>query len=61
MTRRDYELIARVIRELAPLALSREHIAKQFAWAIREHDNRNFNVDRFLDACRGVTNEPERS
>lgn len=51
MTRKDYELIARAIRECPSDNFTREELAKHFAWAIREHDNRHFNIDRFLAAC----------
>lgn len=56
MTRRDYEVIARVIREM-PTTFPRERVAKQeyaraFADALTE-GNPAFNRERFLSACMG--------
>jgi len=52
MTRRDFNLIAGVIRQL-PSPVSRDALARAFAVALPA-TNPNFNWDRFLSAC-----EPE--
>jgi len=52
MTRRDFNLIAGVIRQL-PSPVSRDALARAFA-AELPATNPNFNRGRFLDAC-----EPE--
>jgi len=49
MTRRDFNLIADVIRQLPP-QVSRDALARAFA-AELPVTNPNFNRDRFLDAC----------
>jgi len=49
MTRRDFNLIAGVIRQLPP-QVSRGTLARAFA-AELPTTNPNFNRDRFLDAC----------
>jgi len=52
MTRRDFNLIAGVIRQL-PSPVSRDTLSRALAEALCV-TNRNFNGDRFLAAC-----EPE--
>jgi len=49
MTRRDFNLIAGVIRQL-PAQVSRDALARAFA-AELPATNPNFNLGRFLDAC----------
>lgn len=51
MSRKDYELIARIIDEL-PTGdeVDRLIIAKEFAWALA-HENPRFDRERFLKAC----------
>jgi len=49
MTRRDFNLIADVIRQLPP-QVSRDALARAFAIALTT-TNPAFDVVRFLDAC----------
>jgi len=49
MTRKDFELIARTIRELPLSAVSRRKVAVAFADELRS-TNSNFDRDRFIKA-----------
>lgn len=52
MTRKDFELIARTIKNKTETAVARNHFAKVFADALQEHTgNANFDRARFLKAC----------
>lgn len=54
MTRKDFELVARTIKNLMRLdATSREYVATKFADAMA-NANANFDRAKFLKAC-GVT------
>lgn len=50
MTRKDYQLIARVIAGLGMDGESQAWIARAFAEALAD-ENERFNAERFLDAC----------
>lgn len=50
MSRKDFELIARVIREARIAPDAREEVAIKFADELRA-TNINFQRGRFLDAC----------
>lgn len=50
MSRQDFELIARTIRDLPEAPEVRERVAKEFARALGWSHPR-FNTDRFLTAC----------
>lgn len=51
MSKRDYELIAQIIREMDNCDGASEALARKFAYAFRER-NRAFNIDKFLAACK---------
>ena len=56
MTRKDYELIADVVRNLNVAEDTRKEIAGGFASAL-VCDNLNFMPSRFLEACRPCEDE----
>ncbi len=60
MTRKDYELIARLIRGDGLNALSREDLAEAFADELA-HTNPRFDRERFIAACMSEEPEAERS
>lgn len=53
MTRKDYELLARVIRHLDLTHMQRGYVADQFADALLR-TNPRFNRERFFDAATGT-------
>lgn len=53
MSRRDYELIARVIRRVATRRDACLNLATAFAEELKK-DNSNFNRERFVAACMDV-------
>jgi hypothetical protein len=52
MTKQDFELIARVIRDRNPLTTDRRSLAEAFADELRQ-TNPRFNRARFIAACVG--------
>ena len=50
MTRKDYELIARVVHSIDAKDNTREYVAELFADALKPA-NANFDRGRFLMAC----------
>lgn len=46
MSKKDYELIARLLKQ----ANASEELIRSFAYALRE-GNRAFKIERFLQAC----------
>jgi hypothetical protein len=62
VTRKDYELIARTIRELPEAPEVRARVAAEFAIVLKIeggydlNGNRRFKSDRFLAAC-GISTE----
>lgn len=51
MSRKDYELIAEIIRGLELDAELHDQVARAFAFNLTPTNHR-FNVDRFVRACR---------
>jgi hypothetical protein len=54
MTKRDYELIAKVVADAELPKDQRARLAMQFAAALRG-TNERFDVERFTAACMGET------
>ena len=54
MQRRQLELIAEVISHIGDVKVSQDTVATMFASALaREQVNPNFDVFRFVKACKG--------
>lgn len=49
MSRKDFELVADIIRDLPPTA-TREQVAERFATGLKPH-NAHFKAEPFVKAC----------
>jgi hypothetical protein len=56
MSRKDYELIADIIRTLSLDSRAHDDVARAFAFGLL-HTNRRFDLSRFLNACSGAHSE----